>query len=112
MPAAAQGFAPGLGSEYCGGKESQGRNQNVKNAEFLACAMYLLGALDMLREWQKIDPVHALPVCVPRNLDAGALILVVQEHIEATTPWRQQQNDASTAVIAALTAKWPCERRR
>jgi hypothetical protein len=30
--------------------------------------MYVLGAVDMMREWQKIDPVHALPVCVPENL--------------------------------------------
>jgi hypothetical protein len=37
----------------------------------------VLGVLDMLREWQKIDPTHALPVCVPRNVKAGGLIVVV-----------------------------------
>jgi hypothetical protein len=73
--------------------------------------VYVLGAVDMMREWQKIDPVHALPVCVPRNARAGDLIIAIQEHIEATAPWRRQQFDAATAVIAALAAKWPCERR-
>jgi len=62
----------------------------------------------MLREWQKIDPTHALPVCVPRNVRSGALIIVVQDYIEATAPWREQQDDAATAVIGALKAKWPC----
>src|SRR5205823_2446172 len=35
-------------------------------------------------------------------------ILAIQEHTEVTAPWRQQQNDAAPAVIAALAAKWPC----
>jgi hypothetical protein len=87
-------------------------SQDAKNAEFAACVMYVLGAVDMLREWQKIDPVHALPVCVPRTVSAGGLIIAVQEHIKATAPWRHEQSDAATAVIAALAAKWPCGRRR
>jgi hypothetical protein len=74
--------------------------------------MYVLGVLDMLREWQKIDPTHALPVCVPRNATAGGLIVVVHDYIEATAPWRKEQWDATTAVIAALKSKWPCERHR
>jgi hypothetical protein len=40
----------------------------------------------MLREWQKIDPTHALPLCIPRNVTSGALIIVVQDYIEATAP--------------------------
>ena len=72
----------------------------------------VLGVLDMLREWQKIDPTHALPVCVPRNVTAGGLIVVVQDYIEAAAPWRKEQWDATTSVIAALQAKWPCERHR
>jgi hypothetical protein len=84
----------------------------AKNAEFAACVMYVLGAVDMLREWQKIDPVHALPVCVPRTVSAGGLILEIQKYIEADRPWQRQQVDAATAVIAALASTWPCERRR
>jgi hypothetical protein len=104
-----------LGVDYlrerlCGG--GSGRNMDAKNAEFAACVMYVLGAVDMMREWQKIDPVHALPVCVPRTINAGGLIIAIQEHIEATAPWHQQQFDAATAVIAALAAKWPCQSRR
>jgi hypothetical protein len=52
----------------------------------------------MMREWQKIDPVHALPECVPRNVRAGNLIISVQEHIEATTPWHRQQLQRSERV--------------
>jgi hypothetical protein len=99
-----------LRDTMCGGGD--GSNQDAKNAEFTACVMYVLGAVDMLREWQKIDPVHAPRVCVPRTASAGALILVVRQHIEATAPWRKQQTDAATAVIAALAAKWPCEQGR
>jgi hypothetical protein len=72
--------------------------------------MYVLGVIDMVREWQKIDPVHAPPLCVPRNATAGGLVIVVQDYLEATTPWREQQWDATPAVIAALKAKWPCPR--
>jgi Rap1a immunity proteins len=99
-----------LRESICGG--AMDRTMNAKNAEFAACVMYVLGAVDMMREWQKVDPVHALPLCVPRNARAGELILAVQEHIEATAPWQRHQSDAATAVIAALAAKWPCGRRR
>src|SRR5437660_1509169 len=54
-----------LRDAMCGGGE--GSNQDAKNAEFAGCVMYVLGAVDMLREWQKIDPVHAPRVCVPRT---------------------------------------------
>jgi hypothetical protein len=97
-----------LRDTYCGGNPLV--NQDAKNAEFASCMMYVLGAVDMIREWQKIDPVHALPVCVPRTVTAGGLIIVIQEYIEATTPWHQQQTDAATSVLAALRAKWPCPR--
>ena len=100
-----------LRDKYCGGELTEG-SQDAKNAKFIGCVMYVLGAIDMMREWQKIDRVHALPMCVPRNVSAGGLIIAVQEHIEATAPWQRQQLDAATAVIAALAAKWPCERRR
>jgi hypothetical protein len=75
-----------LREEFCGGQSMKG-SQDAKNATFIGCVMYVLGVVDMLREWQ-IDPVH--------------------DHIEATAPWREQQLDATTAVIAALKAKWPC----
>jgi hypothetical protein len=97
-----------LRNENCGG--GSGSNQDAKNAEFAACVMYILGAVDMIWEWKKIDPVHAPPVCVPRTVTAGALILAVQDHIEATAPWHKQQFDAASAVLAALRAKWPCHR--
>jgi hypothetical protein len=96
-----------LRDQNCGGEWTQG-NQEAKNTKFIGCVMYVLGVVDMLREWQKIDPTHALSVCVPRNVTSGQLIVVVQDHIEATAPWRQYQNDATTAVIGALRAKWPC----
>ena len=99
-----------LRAAVCGGERTQG-TQNAKNAKFVGCVMYVLGVVDMLREWQKIDPVHAPSVCVPRTATAGGLIVVVQEHIEATAPWREQQWDATSTVIAALKAKWPCQRR-
>ena len=94
----------------CGGNPLV--DQDANNAAFAACVMYVLGAVDMIREWQKADPAHAPPACIPRTVSAGGLILAVQEHIEATAPWREQQSDASTAVIAALEAKWPCQRAR
>jgi len=100
-----------LRATYCGGELTKG-DQQAKNAKFIGCMMYVLGVLDMLREWQKIDPTHALPVCVPRNATAGGLIVVVHDYIEATAPWRKEQWDATTAVIAALKSKWPCERTR
>ena len=99
-----------LRDALCGGENTQG-NQDAKNAKFIGCMMYVLGVVDMLREWQKTDPVHAPSVCVPRAATAGGLILVVQNHIEATAPWREQQRDATPAVIAALKAKWPCQGR-
>jgi len=80
----------------CGGEYTQG-NQDAKNAKFVGCMMYVLGVVDMLREWQKIDPVHAPSVCVPRAATAGGLILVVQNHIEATAPSREQQWDATVS---------------
>ena len=60
-----------LRDDNCGGRQAGG-SQDAKNAQFTACVMYVLGAVDMIREWQKIDPVHALPVCVPRNVSAAA----------------------------------------
>jgi hypothetical protein len=59
-----------LRDENCGGGFV--RNQDAKNAEFAACVMYVLGAVDMIWEWQKTDPAHAPPVCVPRTVTAGA----------------------------------------
>jgi hypothetical protein len=99
-----------LRDAVCGGNLTQG-TQDAKNAKFVGCVMYVLGVIDMLREWQKIDPAHAPSVCVPRAATAGGLIVVVQDHIEGTTPWREQQWDAAPSVIAALKAKWPCQRR-
>jgi hypothetical protein len=55
-----------LRKQRCGGEWTEG-NQDAKNAKYIGCVMYVLGVVDMLREWQKIDPAHALPVCVPRN---------------------------------------------
>ena len=108
--------AASLRNQLCGGEFlSDGTllsSEDGKNAAFAACVMYVLGTVDMIREWQKIDPVHALPVCVPRTISAGGLIIAIQEYIEATTPWKRQQSDAATAVIGALEAKWPCGRRR
>jgi hypothetical protein len=87
-------------------------SQDAKNAAFAACVMYVLGAVDMLWEWQKIDPTHAPAVCIPRAMRAGDLIIAIQEHVEATQPSHWQQYDAAPAVIAALAAKWPCGRRQ
>jgi hypothetical protein len=96
-----------LRDKYCGGELTEG-NQDTKNAMFIGCVMYVLGIVDTLREQQKIEPTHAL--CVPRNVTAGNLIIAVQDYIEMAAPWREQQLDASMAVIAALKAKWPCPR--
>jgi hypothetical protein len=65
---------------FCGNQ--LGSNEDAKNAEFAACAMYVLGVVDMMREWQKIDPVHALPMCIPQNAQVGDLITAVKKHIE------------------------------
>jgi len=97
-----------LRDQNCGGALF-GSNQDAKNAQFAACVMYVLGAVDMMWEWQKSDPVHAPRVCIPRTASAGDLIITVQDHIEATTPWRNQQFEAAPAIIAALAAKWPCQ---
>jgi hypothetical protein len=67
------------------------------------------GDVDMIPEWQCIDPALAPPACIPRTISAGGLILAIQEHIEVTAPWHQQQTDAASAVIAALAVKWPCQ---
>jgi hypothetical protein len=67
-----------------------------------------LGVVEMLREWQKLDPSHAPNVCVPRNISSGALIIVVHDYIEKKMPWRNQQNDATTSIIGAFKDKWPC----
>jgi hypothetical protein len=99
-----------LRKDFCGGGSA--RKVDVANAEFVACVMYVLGAVDMIREWQKIDPVHALPMCIPRTAGGGDLINAVQQHIEATSPSQRQQSDAATVVIAALAAKWPCQGSR
>jgi hypothetical protein len=77
-----------LRADSCGGAYTQG-SQDAKNAKFIGCVMYLLGVVDMLREWQKTDPMHAPSICVPRAATAGGLIVVVHEHIEATAPWRE-----------------------
>jgi hypothetical protein len=95
-----------LRNDNCGG--DFGTNQDAKNAAFAACVMYVLGAVDMISEWQRNNPAHAPTICLPRTITAGGLILAVQEHLEATTPWRKQQFDAAPAVLAALASKWPC----
>jgi Rap1a immunity proteins len=97
-----------LRDALCGGEYTQG-NQDAKNAKFIGCVMYVLGAVDMMWEWQKVDPKHAR-LCVPRTVTAGELIIVVQEHIEATTPWRSQHFEAAPIIVAAIAAKWPCPR--
>lgn len=96
-----------LREENCGGKETKG-SQDVKNLKFVECEMFILGVTEMLREWQKIDPAHGPRICVPRNITAGALIIVVHDYLEKTTPWRNQQNDATTSIVGALKSKWPC----
>ena len=55
-----------LREERCGGDNSLA-NQDLKNTQFIACVMYVLGAIDMLREWQKIDPAHATYMCPPNQ---------------------------------------------
>jgi len=95
----------------CGGNLTQG-HQDAKNAKFVGCVMYVLGVVDLLREWQRIDPANAPSACVPRNATSGELVTVVHDYIEATAPWREQQDDATTAVIRALKEKWPCSNIR
>jgi hypothetical protein len=73
-----------LRSPNCGGPESKEKSQDAKNVKFAGCVMYVLGVVDMLRDWQKLDPTRAPPVCVPRNVTSGYLFVVVQAHIEAT----------------------------
>jgi hypothetical protein len=96
-----------LREQFCGGEATKD-TQDAKNAKFIGCVMFVLGVTEMLREWQKIDPTHAPRVCIPRNVTSGALILVVQDYIEAKAPWKDSQDDATTSVIAAFKAKWPC----
>lgn len=92
----------------CGGSPLV--DQDANNAAFAACVMYVLGAVDMVRELQKSDSARVPSLCIPRTVSAGGLIIAIQEHIEAVTPWRQEQPDASRAIIAALATKWPCQR--
>jgi hypothetical protein len=99
-----------LREQNCGGQMTRG-NQDAKNLRFTECVAYVLGVVDMLREWQKIDPPHAPSVCVPRNTTSGQLIIVVQDYIEKAAPWRARQNDATPAIIEALKAQWPCSPR-
>jgi Rap1a immunity proteins len=106
----AQSLAVGLLREGSCGSDPLA-DQDANNAAFAGCVMYVLGAVDMIREWQRLDPAHAPPACIPRSISAGGLTLAIQQHIETTAPWHRQQFDASTAVIAALTATWPCQRR-
>jgi hypothetical protein len=61
----------------CGGNPMVDRDAN--NAAFASCAMYVLGAVDMIREWQSIDPAYAPRACIPRTISAGGLILAIQE---------------------------------
>lgn len=96
-----------LREQSCGGRGAEG-HQEFKNAKFVGCEMFVLGVVEMLREWQKLDPSHAPNVCVPRNISSGALIIVVHDYIEKTMPWRNQQNDATTSIIGAFKDKWPC----
>jgi hypothetical protein len=58
----------------CGGNPSI--DQDANNAAFAACVMYVLGAVDMIREW--LDPTHAPRVCAPRTVSTDGLILVIQ----------------------------------
>jgi Rap1a immunity proteins len=69
--------------------------------------MLVLGAVEMLREWQRANPAQAPRVCVPRNVRSGDLILAVQQYIDDNKAWQNKQ-DATTAVIAAFKARCPC----
>jgi hypothetical protein len=93
-----------LRSGMCG---DQGANQDAKNLRFTGCTMFIFGAVEMLREWQKSNPAQAPKVCVPRNVRAGDLIIAVQQYIEANRAW-QNNSDATTVIVAALKARWPC----
>ena len=99
-----------LQEEYCGGTPpgEPERDASERNQAFVGCMMYVLGAVDMLRELQKIDPTHAPHICVPRTATAGSLILVVQGNMKATAPRRD--TDAAAAVLDAVKAEWPCTR--
>src|SRR5436190_9619992 len=43
-----------LRDQNCGGDGTEG-NQDAKNSKFIGCVMYVLGVVDMLREWQIIQ---------------------------------------------------------
>jgi hypothetical protein len=94
---------PQLRDGSCNGEGTQ----DLRNLRFIGCVMFVLGAVEMLREWQRANPAQAPRACVPRNVRSGDLILAVQQYIEANSAWRNNQ-DATTAVIAALKARWPC----
>jgi hypothetical protein len=94
-----------LREQSCAGKGAEG-NQEFKNAKFVGCEMFVLSVIEMLREWQKLDPSHAPRICVPRNISSGALTILVHDYIEKTMPWRNQQNDATTSIIGAFKDKW------
>lgn len=93
-----------LRDSSCGGGIEQ---QAVKNLRFNGCVMFVLGTVEMLREWQKANPAQAPRACVPRNVRAGDQIIAVQQYIDENKAWQNNQ-DATTAVIAAVKARWPC----
>ena len=66
--------------------------------------MFVLGAVEMLREWQRAGGPK---VCVPRNIRAGDLIIAVQQYIEEKQAWRNNA-DATTVIVDALKTRWPC----
>jgi hypothetical protein len=85
----------------CGGGTEE---QAIKNLRFNSCVMFVLGAVEMLREWQRAGGPK---VCAPRNIRAGDLIIAVQQYIEEKQAWRNN-TDATTVIVDALKARWPC----
>jgi hypothetical protein len=55
-----------LRESSCG--ELVSADPDAKNAAFVACMMYVLGAVDMIQEWKSIDPAHA-PAAYPETFE-------------------------------------------
>jgi hypothetical protein len=59
----------------CGGVEFKIRKSGREESQ-VRRMRDVLGVVDMLRDWQRLDPTRAPSVCVPRNVTSGQLILV------------------------------------